>query len=246
MYDNWFFFFHSTKNEITMKNTSYKVTKEYMLNGDLKISCVHPEPWSIVLKPTVYKNSYEEKYEIDTIQKYIQKDLHDIVITNNISELDNIEKRYKDMLKMSISGNNNNKTIQKIQESIFAYKHDIYIKSNNIKEIIEIEKLLEEEKKRVQELHNYKKIVKDKSIIQKGKVPTPPSIQELRVKKYTNRKIISAFVKDTSTNNNNSNSSNSSTSNNNNSSSNNSNSSNSSDNNTVEKKGGFIKVIKLL
>lgn len=219
MYDKWFFFFHSTKNEIMIKNTYYKVQKEYMDNGDLKISGSYPDKWYIILKPTLYESNYKKQYEHNMKKKQFESDLHMVVYNHSLQELDNMEKRYKNIQKETVSYNKNT-DIEKIQNTIFDHKHKIHTNPKNISYILELEKLLQQEKELKEKKYtNDMYIIRDKSIIQNGKIPEPPTIEELQIKKYSNRKIITAYKKETENNDN--------------------------DNNN-NKKGGFIKVVKLL
>ena len=60
MYNQWLYFFNSPEIEISIKNKKEKqeINKEWLDNGNMKISGSKPLDWYIILQPNKYDNIY--------------------------------------------------------------------------------------------------------------------------------------------------------------------------------------------
>ena len=76
MYSKWLYFFNSSLKEtpIKGKKTKQSVKKEWLDNGNMKISGELPKDWSIILQPILSTDVYTLEYEIKT-DKSKSKDL---------------------------------------------------------------------------------------------------------------------------------------------------------------------------
>lgn len=196
MYDNWLYFFHSTKNTIRINKKEYGIIKEYTENGDMKILGKEPSEWYVILQPEIYENIQSIEYDIEKQKEDILYKINKIVDTSDIKKIEEVEKQFTKIQEYSknIKDIVSTKNIDIIDDKIYTLKNTIYNNPKNISNIVALEKLLKEKKNIIYEYYNSQKyIIKDKNIIQKGKVPEPPSIEYLQRKKYSDKKRFKAY-----------------------------------------------------
>lgn len=182
MFDKWLLFFYSNKMTIN-KN---KIKKEFLEEGEMKISGEKPVAWSIIIKPEVIVNIYEIIYEKENKKKdaiiLIKEGL--VYKDKKIFEegIQIYETMIKEINKLKEEFNMNNKAIETIESEIFELKRKMYYEKNldkvfsNADKVVELEskkKQLEQEKNTT--LNNY--VISQKSLIKKGPVPDPPTIK---------------------------------------------------------------------
>jgi len=198
MYDNWLYFFHSSINTILIDKKEYSITKEYMENGNMKISSKEPSEWYVILQQRVYDNVLNMKHNIENQKKNIEYEINKIVDTSNFKEISNIEKEFK-MMQESVKKINNissTKNIDSIDNEIFVLKNNIYKNQKNMLNVIKLEELMRNKKDILIEYYNSQKYIsRDNNIVQKGHVPDPPQIDLLKSKKYSNKKVFKAYEK---------------------------------------------------
>ena len=215
MYNDWLYFFNSPQTEIDVKNKKEKqqVTKEWTDDGGIKISGTKPSKWSIVLQPALSTDIYTLQYKLknDKLEavelfkrafKYQDNNLF-VESEKQYNELKKVQLDIKDIVS------NNNKILKNVKEKIFQIRRDIYITNlekpldtNKIKrltnelEIANIEQI-NTEKNIDKQQDNY--ILKTQSMIRNGPVPDPPNIKSLSLttkeKKYNFEKNMEKVAK---------------------------------------------------
>ena len=197
MYNQWLFFFNSPLNEIEVKNKKEKqvVKKEFLSDGDLKISGDKPSEWYVLLNPLIVEDIYTVKYKIEQSKleaQYLIKKAFEYKDEKLFTEG---EKMYNEALKKEKDLQNifesNQKLLKDISEKIFEVKRDIYLGTSNKKDVSKLKTNLTE---LLFEKINIQKIIKEKennvvfrpeNIITDGPFPDPPVIKSLVIKKQT-------------------------------------------------------------
>jgi hypothetical protein len=225
MFDKWLIFFYS-KQDIINK---YKIKKEFLENGELKISGKEPDEWSIIIKPEKSRSIYDIIYEKEDIKKNALSSIKIGLINKDKKLFEEglslYEKSLKDIEKLNKEFNKNDDVIKKLDNDIFEFKRKMYYEKdiNNVlslsKKVMELRNKKENSIKEFNNnLENYE--VSSKALIKKGPVPEVPSL-----KTETYKLIKKKFKFDTTSINNIS--------------------TNEKNNSDEYQQGGFIKVVKL-
>ena len=197
MYNQWLYFFNSPEIEISIKNKKEKqeINKEWLDNGNMKISGSKPSDWYIVLQPNKYDNIYNSEYEINNNKLeslYLMKKGFQ---TQNKKIFEDGEKMYEEFIKKNENIKNtfvnNLKKKTDIKEKIFEVKKNIYIQTLNKKSIKELntklETLLIEDVNINKEIkhqeHNY--LIQSQSILSNGPFPEAPIIKPFKIQRET-------------------------------------------------------------
>lgn len=207
MYNKWLVLFNSSVNEIPIKNKKekQKIAKEWLQNGDMKITGNKPSDWSVVLKSSLKQNIYENNYSIQLDRQNTFELVKEAFKTKNKDLLQEAEKRYNENEKNQkiITDNINNytKQVKDIQEKIFNIRKELY-KDNSKNKTILKNKLLEmykEEKKIKSNIISH--IISNQNLVQKGPVPEIPKIEMFSFKSSkkiftidNNEKIINSNI----------------------------------------------------
>ncbi len=210
MYNQWLYFFNSPMKEVHVKNKNEKqiVKKEWLDDGGMKISGNKPSEWSVVLQPIITTNLHTLQYDLNKKKieaTYLFKRAFQYQNKSLFKEGETIysdsEKKQKEINEFI---QNDILVIRNIQEKIFQIKRNLYIA--NLQKKIDYEKIrkltseleeamLEEIKlqKSIQEQEN-NYVLKTQSIIQKGPIPTPPTVTYLSLR---NKKMKFQFESET-------------------------------------------------
>ena len=183
MYNKWLVLFNSSVNEIPIKNKKekQKITKEWLQNGDMKITGNKPSDWSVILKSSLKQNIYEHNYSIQLDRQNTVELVKEAFKTKNKDLLQEAEKRYNENEKNQkiITDNINNytKQVKDIQEKIFNIRKELY-KDNSKNKTMLKNKLLEmyKEEKKIKS-NIISQSISNQSLVQKGPVPEIPKIE---------------------------------------------------------------------
>jgi hypothetical protein len=140
MFDKWLIFFYS-KQDIINK---YNIKKEFLENGELKISGKEPDEWSIIIKPEKSRSIYDIIYEKEDTKKNALSSIKIGLINKDKKLFEEglslYEKSLKDIEKLNKEFNKNDDVIKKLDNDIFELKRKMYHEKdiNNILTLIDL------------------------------------------------------------------------------------------------------------
>lgn len=182
MFDKWLLFFYSNQTSIN----KFRIKKEFLEDGKMKMSGKEPEEWSIILKPDISKSIYDVIYEKENLKKE-SISLIKIGLINKDKKLFDegislYEKSLKDIEKLNKEFDKNRNVINKIEDEIFELKRKMYYEKDINKTLSMSEKVVELQNKKLSiieehnnNLDNFK--ISEKALVKKGPVPEPPTLK---------------------------------------------------------------------
>ena len=198
MYKQWLYFFNSPIKEVNVKNKKEKqtVTKEWLDDGGMKISGSKPSEWSVVLQPIITTDLHTLKYDLNK-EKLEAKDLFKRAFRyRNKSLFKEGETKYVDSEKIQKEINeliqNDVSLMRNKQEKIFQIRRNLYLtslqKNVDSEKVRKLSSELEEatlEQIKLQKSirdQEYNYVLKTQSVVQKGPIPTPPTVKHLSLR----------------------------------------------------------------
>ena len=192
MYNQWLYFFNSPLKIISVKNKKEKqeVKKEWLDDGNMKISGNKPSEWSVVLQPMIYEdiptvehNINEDKLEslylITRAFKYKDSKLFD--------EGEKLQDKYnKKKEEIETIFSKNSKLLKDVLEKKFEIQRKIYLDKLKNKNVTELTKKLDnitiESIEILQKINEEKFVLKSQSVLTNGPFPDPPITKYLSLK----------------------------------------------------------------
>lgn len=182
MFDKWLLFFYSNKNTINNK----PITKEWLDDGQMKISGNEPTEWSIIIKPEIFINIYTYIYQFEKKKKDAIAILKNSLLLKDKKKFDEALKLYdesnKEVKKLENIIRENKSKMDNINNEIFEIKKNIY-HSTGKQDIKQLNEKLEKAiNNKIILAGNFKKeeenyILSDKALIKKGPIPDVPTIK---------------------------------------------------------------------
>lgn len=195
MYNQWLLFFYSPLQEIQNK----PVKKEWLPDGNMKVSGTHPSAWSVTLQPGTNRPYYLYMYQLHEDKQSSLHQMREAIETRNKEEFSRADQHYESLKENETKGKawleKQEKRVNTVEDKLFSAKQELYqlrLQKRN-KDYLKTLRTLEEkirnltnEKRAV--LHEQEELLQNystdnPSVRQSGPVPDPPKLSEKRFKK---------------------------------------------------------------